>query len=85
MRLSDCADAQTGLDSISCSHTTKSKRVWSESAAITHCRPTHSTVRKSHRTLAVTRQKQSNQLSLPCQYVCKTQKGHKSNAYQNKD
>ena len=49
---------------------------------ITHCRPTHSTVRKSHRMVTTTRHqedntKQSNQLSLPHQDDCKTGKDTK--------
>ena len=50
----------------------KSKLVKSGNTTITHCRPTHCTMWKSNRTLAVTTyeednfKKQSNQLSLPC-------------------
>ena len=32
----------------------KSKRLWSGNTTITHCRPTHDTVRKSHKTFTVT-------------------------------
>ena len=39
----------------------KSKRVWSGNTTISHCRPAHSTVRKSHRSLAVTRHKEDNE------------------------
>ena len=37
-----------------------SKWVWSGNTTITHCRPTHGTVRKSHTTLTVTRHQEGN-------------------------
>ena len=37
----------------------KSKWVWSGNTTITHCRPTHGTMRKCHRTLTVTRHQPS--------------------------
>ena len=53
-----------------------------EKYTITHCTPTHSTVRKSYKTFKVTRypkdnKKQSNQLSPPRQDDCKTRKDSK--------
>ena len=39
---------------------TKSKWVWSGNTTITHCRPTHGTVRKSHKIFTVTRQSKDN-------------------------
>ena len=38
----------------------KSKRAWSGNTAITNCRPTHGTVRKSYRTFTVTRLPKDN-------------------------
>ena len=38
----------------------KSKRVWSGNITITHSRPTHCTMRMSHRTLTVTRHQEDN-------------------------
>ena len=67
--------------------TLKSKWVWYGNTTITHCRPTHGTVRKSHRTFTVTRYPQDNKgkeiSSLPLQDDCKTRKD--THASQNKD
>ena len=38
----------------------KSKRLWSGKNTCTHCRPSHGTARKSHRTPTVTRHKEDN-------------------------
>ena len=48
------------LTSTSCTYfrfnlATRSKSVWSGNTTITHCRPTHGTERKSHRTFALIR------------------------------
>ena len=59
---------------------TKNQWAWSGYITITHCRPTHGTMRKSNRTMAKTKhqedkQSKSNQLYLPHQDDYKTRKG----------
>ena len=56
------------------------KWVWSGNTVITHCRQTHSAVRKRHRILKVTRQQEDNQRKatsshlIPLRDDCKTGK-----------
>ena len=55
----------------------KCKWVWSGNTIIIHHRPTHGTVRKSHRTFTVARHPQSNQFSLPLWRWLQNKKEHK--------
>ena len=65
-----------------------SKWIWLGNTTITHCRPTHVTVRKSHRTLTETRHHEDNQSKAISSFflvniIAKLERTQ-SDAYQNK-